>query len=78
MALSHSSKHFAEKLNYCLDETGAPAKFRDRVAVFSKMLDLPKQQAWNLLDGQLIPDVDLLNRISQEFEVDVKWLLDDK
>jgi hypothetical protein len=69
-----SAKRFAEKLNHCLDETGAPAQVRERAAILSKMLDIPKQQAWSLLEGQQVPDQALMNKIATEFEVDLQWL----
>jgi hypothetical protein len=69
-----SAKRFAEKLNHCLDETGAPAQVRERACILSKMLDIPKQQAWGLLEGQQVPDQTLLSKVASEFEVDLKWL----
>lgn len=72
--MTQSAKHFAEKLNRCLDETGAPASARERAAILSKMLDIPKQTAWCLVEGQQRPDPELLERIATEFEVDTKWL----
>jgi len=72
--VQQSAKYFAERLNHCLDETGAPAQVRERVAILSKMLDLPKQQAWSFLEGQQLPDDNLIKRIANEFEVEAKWL----
>jgi hypothetical protein len=69
-----TAKHFAERLNRCLDETDAPAYVRERALILSKMLDIPKQQAWGFLEGQQLPDATLLQRIANEFEVDPKWL----
>ena len=67
-------KHFVEKLNHCLDEISAPHTVRERAALLSKSLDIPKQQAWALLEGHQMPDQHLLQKIAQEFEVDVEWL----
>ncbi|EKD70734.1 MAG: hypothetical protein ACD_46C00426G0005 [uncultured bacterium] len=75
--MPQSAKHFAEKLNKCLDETDAPVQIRERAAILSKMLDISKQQAWSMLDGQQMPDQNLLHRIANEFEVDYRWLSDD-
>jgi hypothetical protein len=69
-----SAKIFSERLNHCLDDTGAPASLRERAAILSKMLDVPKQQAWHYLQGQLIPDQAILQKIAAEFEVEVVWL----
>lgn len=72
--VQQSTKHFSEKLNHCLDDTDAPASLRERANILSKMLDVPRQQAWGFLDGHQIPDDDLMQKIASEFEVDAKWL----
>jgi hypothetical protein len=69
-----SVKLFASRLGECLDGTDAPPQTRERAAILSKMLDIPRPQAWSLLEGQQIPDQALLTRIADEFEVDVNWL----
>jgi len=74
VCVSHNAKDFAEKINKCLDESDAPALVRERAGILSKMLDIPKQQAWSILEGHIIPEHSLLQRIAVEFEVDVKWL----
>jgi hypothetical protein len=68
------AKHFAERLNSCLDDSGAPSQIRERSVVLGKMLDIPKQQAWSLLEGHQLPNQELLLKIASEFEVDPKWL----
>lgn len=72
--MPHSAKHFAERLNQCLSETGAPQSVRERTSILNRVLDISKHQAWNLLEGQQFPDPDLLQKIAEEFEVDVRWL----
>lgn len=67
-------KHFADRLNKCLDETGAPIQPRERAQVLSKMIDIPKQQAWSLLQGQQIPNDELIYKIANEFEIEPEWL----
>lgn len=74
----HIPKHFAQRLNECLDETDAPSLPRERANILSKMLDIPKQQAHSLLEGQQFPDDVLLTRIASEFEVEPAWLSGDK
>ena len=69
-----NAKYFAQRLNDCLSHTDAPTQMRERAAILSKMLDIPKQQAWGLLEGQQMPDQALLQKIADEFEVDAKWL----
>lgn len=73
-----TAKHFAERLNNCLDDTGAPMQVRERAAILSRVLDIPKQQAWSFLEGHQLPDSHLLQRIANEFEVDPKWLSGEK
>lgn len=69
-----TAKDFAEKLNKCLDESEAPGLVRERASILSKLLDIPKQQAWSILEGHAIPEPSILQRIAAEFEVDLKWL----
>lgn len=76
--MQHGAKRFTERLNQCLDETGAPAQARERAAILSKMIDIPKQQAWAILEGHQLPDQALLQRIAAEFEVDADWLMGTK
>lgn len=71
-----SAKQFAQWLNSCLDETDAPSQLRERATILSKMLDIPKQQAWGLLEGHIMPDTSLLQKIAGEFEIDPVWLLE--
>lgn len=72
--MAQSPKSFAERLHQCLDEMGAPQPTRERAVVLSKMLSIPKQYAWGLLEGQQKPDQALLTSMAQEFEVDPSWL----
>ena len=73
-----NAKRFAEKLNHCLDQTDAPIQVRERAVILSKMLDISKQQAWSLIEGQQVPDQELLQKIAYEFEVDPEWLSSEK
>jgi len=57
---------------------GAPTPMRERAIVLSKMLAIPKQQAWALLEGHQLPEPALLQKIASEFEVDPKWLSGEK
>ncbi|HEU5280467.1 MAG TPA: hypothetical protein VFU82_00570 [Gammaproteobacteria bacterium] len=71
-------RHFAQRLNQCLDDADTPSLPRERANILSKMLDIPKQQAHSLLEGQTLPDQPLIDRIASEFEVDPAWLTGDK
>jgi hypothetical protein len=68
--VQQSAKHFSEQLNRCLDDMGVPTGARDRAVILGKMLHIPKQQAWGLLEGHFYPDSTLLQHIATEFEVD--------
>lgn len=70
------AKQLAKKLNEALDEMDAPEAIRERSVVFSKMLDIPKQDAWALLEGQQFPNNTLLQKIADELGVDTEWLLE--
>jgi hypothetical protein len=63
-------KKLADQINKSLDEIGVPENNKERIAIFSKMLDISKQQAWSLLEGQYIPDKKTLEKIASELEID--------
>lgn len=69
--MQHTAKQFSEQLNKCLDDLEIPANARERAVILGKMLDIPKQQAWSLLEGQMMPDSALLQKIADELEVSV-------
>ena len=69
-----NAKRLADLVNKMLNELEVPMNSRERAAILSKMLDIPKQQAWNLLEGHQLPDQQLLQRIANEFEVETRWL----
>lgn len=64
-------KIIADQLNKSLDELGAPLSTRERANILSKMLHIPRQQAWNILEGHLFPDNDLLQKITAELDIDI-------
>ena len=71
-------KQFSERLNKILDDLDMPAPVKERATLLSKMLDIPKQQAWSILDGHLLPDATLLEKIANELEVDPHQLTPSK
>ena len=73
-----NTKHFAERLNHCLNDTDAPAQLRERAVILSKLLNISKQDAWAFLEGHQVPPSDILERIANEFEVDLSWLIGEK
>lgn len=70
------AKHFANRLNKALDDLDVPTPIRERSIILAKMLHIPKQQAWSLLEGHLLPDDNLLQQIANELELDSNDLLD--
>lgn len=72
--MQQSAKHFAEQLNKTLDDLGMPSNTRERAAILSKMLHIPKQQAWSFVEGHAVPDGDLLQKMASELEVSADWL----
>lgn len=73
-----STNVFAQRLNSCMDELGAPSHVRERAQALSKLTDIPKQKAWSLLEGHMNPDEEVLAALAQEFEVDPEWLVGSK
>lgn len=76
--MQKNARLFAQKLQKCLDDLNVPTPDRERALVFSKMLNIPKQQAWSILEGHIYPDDSLLEKIAAEVEVDKDWLLNDE
>lgn len=76
--MSLEYKSFADRLNHCFDETDAPITVRERSVLLSKLVDIPKQQAWAILEAREMPDNELLEKIAKEFEVTVSWLKEGK
>ena len=74
--MPYSTKTFAVNLNQCLDDIDTPQGIRERTMILSKMLSISRQLARNLLEGQQLPDVTLLQQIAKEFEVEPNWLLE--
>ena len=66
-----NTKEFSELLNRSLDELGAPIHIKERAAILSKMVSIPKQQAWAILAGHVFPSNDLLHKIADELEIDL-------
>lgn len=64
-----TAKQIAMELSKYLDELGAPAIIRERSAILSKILDIPKQLAWSLLEGQAALDPELWDKINMELEL---------
>lgn len=70
--MQQNAKQLANQINKTLSDLGAPINSRERATILSKMLDIPKQQAWSLLEGHIYPDDLLLKKISSELEIDLR------
>ncbi|WP_028387953.1 hypothetical protein [Legionella fairfieldensis] len=68
------NKQFAERLNKELDAIDVPQRLDERIAVFSKLLKIPKFKAEAFLNGITLPEQALLNRLAEEFDVNPDWL----
>jgi len=76
--VQQSAKYFAEQLNKTLDDLGMPISTRERSVILSKMLHIPKQQAWGFLEGHMLPDSALLHKMAVELEMDLDSLIETK
>lgn len=70
-----SNKQFSERLNKELDSIGVPSLGSERIDVFAKLMKLPKYKAESILNGNIIPDVELLGLLAAELEVNSEWLI---
>jgi hypothetical protein len=65
-----NTKKLADQINKSLNEIGVTENRKERLAIFSRMFDIPSQQAWCLLEGQAISDESTLEKIANELEID--------
>lgn len=70
-----TNKQFSERLNKELDNIGVPLLGSERIDVFARLMKLPKYKAESLLNGNTIPDVELLGLLAAELEVNGEWLI---
>lgn len=68
---------FKQSLEQILSEAGLPEDSGERLEAFSKIFDLTKYEANEILNGKR-PEEDLLKRISEEFETDIEKLRKEK
>lgn len=71
--MQQNAKQLAVQVNKTLNDLGVPINNRERASILSKMLDITKQQAWSLLEGNIFPDNMLLKKISAELEIDLTF-----
>ncbi|KTD25406.1 Uncharacterised protein [Legionella lansingensis] len=72
-----SNKKLSERLNNELDALGVPGLMTERVQVCSKLFKVPKFKIEALLNGVIAMDSDSVQKIADELEVNVAWLLGD-
>lgn len=70
-----SNKQFSNRLNQELDNIGVPLPNEERIAVFSKLIKVPRFQAEAFLNGATVPNATILNSIAEELEVNPDWLI---
>lgn len=70
--VQQDAKRIADQVNKALNEMDVPVNPRERASILSKMLDIPKQQAWNLLEGFTFPDDIILTKITSELEIEFR------
>jgi hypothetical protein len=70
-----SNRIFAERLNAELDDIGMPLRVDERIETFSKFIELPRFKAQAVLNGNEIPNEEILTFLSNQLEVSVAWLL---
>ncbi|KTD43406.1 hypothetical protein [Legionella quateirensis] len=70
-----TNKKLNERLNHELDELGVPALMTERVQVCSKLFKLPKFKIEALLNGVITFDNHSMQKIADELEVSMGWLM---
>ncbi len=68
--VQQNAKELAVQVNNTLNDLGVPTNNRERASILSKMLDITKQQAWGLLEGNIFLDNILLKKIASELDID--------
>ena len=69
-----SRKDFAINLNDELDKLGFPMTMRDRATALSKVLKIRNFQAASILQGDMLPDREIVHKIAMELEINDQWL----
>lgn len=70
-----SNKKLNERLNHELDVLGVPALMTERVQVCAKLFKLPKFKIEALLNGVITFDNNSMQKIADELEVSINWLM---
>jgi hypothetical protein len=71
-----TKKDFSIKLNEELDMMGFPMGDHERIHALSKVLRIKPFQAACILHGDMLPNKEIINKISTELQINTQWLLD--
>jgi hypothetical protein len=69
-------KDFSFKLNEELDLLGFPTGDHDRISALSKVLGIKRFEAASILHGEVLPNNEIINKISTELQINTQWLMD--
>jgi transcriptional regulator with XRE-family HTH domain len=69
------SREFSERLNHELDNIGLPLPSQERKDAFVKLIKIRPYQAEQILKGHINPQDPVLEKIANELEISVNWLL---
>jgi hypothetical protein len=72
-----TNKVFSERLNHELNSIGMPERIDERIVTFSKVFKMPRYKSEAILNGNVLPDTELLQKLAIELEVSTAWLLGD-
>lgn len=70
--MTYSAKELADLLHVTLDDLSVPTAMKERSSILAKMIDIPKQDAWSLLEGHVFPADEILQKLVTELEIDIQ------
>ncbi len=68
-------KHILENIHALLDFNSVSKTKSERVKYFAQLFGLSSEESEKVLDGEQVPNRNLLKQIADKFEVDALWLL---
>jgi hypothetical protein len=69
-------KDFSFKLNEELDLLGFPLEDHERISALSKVLGIKRFEAASILHGEMLPNDELIDKITTELQINMQWLID--
>ena len=70
-----ANRIFSDRLHHELNAIGMPERYDERIETFAKVFKTPRYKAEAILNGNVKPDEQLLQKLAQELEVNADWLL---